>query len=285
MGPRQITGCSSGTKKPIDRQRTPWTTGGTRRSSTATGPRVTPSILGTEKPYTSASSNPTSWPRAARATARFTVTDDLPDAALARRDPHHPGARARRHEPVGPARLVPERCRWPTGTVPVAVGAAARGDRLHGLATGAERQPAVELLRAPRRSWWRARPSPRPPRGRRPPPGPPGRPARRRRATPPRAAPPPPRPGGAPPARTAPSRAPPGRGAAWGPPRPRRRRAHRHRWGPQAPLSERVRRRDQGLRRAQPVDYWCAIRARSRWERPRRSPVLGRGGRGDLGVR
>src|SRR5947209_7467441 len=41
-----------------------------------------PSMRGTEKPQMSASSNPTVRPRAARAAARFTVTDDLPTPPL-----------------------------------------------------------------------------------------------------------------------------------------------------------------------------------------------------------
>ena len=42
----------------------------------------TPSIRGTLKPQMSASSTPTVRPRAASATARFTVTDDLPTPPL-----------------------------------------------------------------------------------------------------------------------------------------------------------------------------------------------------------
>ena len=48
----------------------------------ATGSWSTPIIFGTEKPYTSASSRPTWAPVWARATARLTVTDDLPTPPL-----------------------------------------------------------------------------------------------------------------------------------------------------------------------------------------------------------
>ena len=41
-----------------------------------------PSNLGTEWPQTSASSRPTTRPRRARATARFTLIDDLPTPPL-----------------------------------------------------------------------------------------------------------------------------------------------------------------------------------------------------------
>ena len=50
MGPRQMTGVSSGTKYPMDRQRTPLAVGGTTRSPMINGSEVTPSILGTENP-------------------------------------------------------------------------------------------------------------------------------------------------------------------------------------------------------------------------------------------
>ena len=82
IGPRQITGWSSGTKNPIDSTRTPWADAGTTRSPRITGSWSTPSIAGTENPYTSASSTPTEWPCRARATARLTVTDDLPTPPL-----------------------------------------------------------------------------------------------------------------------------------------------------------------------------------------------------------
>ena len=48
-------------------------------------------MRGTEKPQMSASRTPTVGPGPARAAARFTVTDDLPDAALARGHGQHPG--------------------------------------------------------------------------------------------------------------------------------------------------------------------------------------------------
>jgi hypothetical protein len=51
-------------------------------SSTRVGGCVTPSIRGTEKPYTSASSTPTDRPSAAIAAARLTVTLDLPTPPL-----------------------------------------------------------------------------------------------------------------------------------------------------------------------------------------------------------
>ena len=41
-----------------------------------------PSMRGIEKPHTSASTAATAWPRAASATARLVVTDDLPTPPL-----------------------------------------------------------------------------------------------------------------------------------------------------------------------------------------------------------
>src|SRR5664280_2221434 len=82
MGPRQMTGVSSATKNPMDRQRTPLVVGGTTRSPMMSGSVRTPSIFGTENPYTSASRMPTSYPALVSATARLTVTDDLPTPPL-----------------------------------------------------------------------------------------------------------------------------------------------------------------------------------------------------------
>ena len=87
MGPLQMTGWSSPTKKPMEMQATPWATGGTMRSSITTGVSSSPSMRGTEKPYTSASSTPTWWPRRAKATATFTVTEDLPTPPLPEETP------------------------------------------------------------------------------------------------------------------------------------------------------------------------------------------------------
>ncbi len=74
--------CSSSARNPIDRTRSVPVP--TRRSSgiilpwrASTSPSI-PSRRGTEKPQMSASRIPTTSPRAASATARFTVTDDLP---------------------------------------------------------------------------------------------------------------------------------------------------------------------------------------------------------------
>ena len=82
IGPRQMTGWSSGTKYPMERHLTPWADVGTTMSPMTTGSWSAPSILGTEKPYTSASSSPTRWPARASAMARLTVTVDLPTPPL-----------------------------------------------------------------------------------------------------------------------------------------------------------------------------------------------------------
>ena len=58
--------------------RTPWASGGMSMSSITVGDWLTPSILGIEKPHTSASTTATSRSLAASATARLVVTDDLP---------------------------------------------------------------------------------------------------------------------------------------------------------------------------------------------------------------
>ena len=50
MGPRQMTGWSSSTKKPIDMQRTPKESGGTIFMSSTVGSASIPSIPGIEKP-------------------------------------------------------------------------------------------------------------------------------------------------------------------------------------------------------------------------------------------
>ncbi len=67
---------------PIEMTFTPCAMGGRIMSSTLVGVRSTPSIRGTEKPYTSASSTPTWSPSAAIAAARLEVTDDLPTPPL-----------------------------------------------------------------------------------------------------------------------------------------------------------------------------------------------------------
>jgi hypothetical protein len=82
MGPRQITGVSSGTKKPIEITFTPWASSGRIMSLKPTGLPLAPIMRGTLKPHTSASRMPTRWPSAASATARFTVTLDLPTPPL-----------------------------------------------------------------------------------------------------------------------------------------------------------------------------------------------------------
>ena len=86
---------------------------------------------------------PTSWPAGAEGDGQVDRHRRLPDPALARRDPDHPGARPGRHEAVGPARLVAERPRRPAGVVAVAGGPGAQG--LDGLAPGPEGETAVEL--------------------------------------------------------------------------------------------------------------------------------------------
>ena len=77
-----MTAWSSSAKNPIEMHDTPLTSGGTIIWSSSTGARSTPSILGIEKPHTSASTMPTRLPRWARATARLVVTDDLPTPPL-----------------------------------------------------------------------------------------------------------------------------------------------------------------------------------------------------------
>ena len=78
--------CSSSARKPIDSTRT--VPGPMERSSgtifpalASTSPSM-PSRRGTEKPQMSASRIPTTRPREARATARLTVTEDLPTPPL-----------------------------------------------------------------------------------------------------------------------------------------------------------------------------------------------------------
>ena len=66
----------------MEMQRTPWASGGTSISSMTTGRRSMPSIRGIENPHTSASTTATLRPRAAKATARLTVTEDLPTPPL-----------------------------------------------------------------------------------------------------------------------------------------------------------------------------------------------------------
>ena len=82
IGPRQITGVSSGTKNPMEITFTPCASSGRIMSLNPTGLPVTPSMRGTLKPQTSASRTPTLCPSAASATARFTVTLDLPTPPL-----------------------------------------------------------------------------------------------------------------------------------------------------------------------------------------------------------
>ncbi len=45
-----MTGCSSGTKYPIETQRTPWANVGNTVSPSTMGSATAPSILGSEKP-------------------------------------------------------------------------------------------------------------------------------------------------------------------------------------------------------------------------------------------
>ncbi len=82
IGPRQITGVSSGTKWPIEITFTPCASRGRIMSLNPTGLPSAPSIRGTLNPHTSASSTPTERPDFARAAARFTVTLDLPTPPL-----------------------------------------------------------------------------------------------------------------------------------------------------------------------------------------------------------
>ena len=82
IGPRQITGVSSGTKWPIEITFTPCASSGRIMSLNPTGLPTAPSIRGTLNPHTSASSTPTERPAFARAAARFTVTLDLPTPPL-----------------------------------------------------------------------------------------------------------------------------------------------------------------------------------------------------------
>ena len=82
-GPARSPAVSSSTKKPIDRQRTPWATGGTTRSPMIDGVASTPEHPGHREPVDVGVEDPdVVCPRAARATARFTVTDDLPTPPL-----------------------------------------------------------------------------------------------------------------------------------------------------------------------------------------------------------
>ena len=57
-------------------------TGGTIILSTTIGRWCTPSMCGSEWPYTSASIRPTCWPSASSAAARLTVSEDLPTPPL-----------------------------------------------------------------------------------------------------------------------------------------------------------------------------------------------------------
>ena len=82
MGPRQITGVSSGTKKPMEMTFTPCASSGRIMWLNPTGLPETPIIRGTENPHTSTSTMPTRCPSAASAVARFTVTVDLPTPPL-----------------------------------------------------------------------------------------------------------------------------------------------------------------------------------------------------------
>jgi hypothetical protein len=82
IGPRQITGVSSGTKCPIEITFTPWASSGRIMSLNPTGFPKAPSIRGTLNPHTSASRTPTELPPFASAAARFTVTLDLPTPPL-----------------------------------------------------------------------------------------------------------------------------------------------------------------------------------------------------------
>ena len=82
IGPRQITGVSSGTKCPIEITFTPCASSGRIMSLKPTGLPTAPSIRGTLNPQTSASRTPTERPAFASAAARFTVTLDLPTPPL-----------------------------------------------------------------------------------------------------------------------------------------------------------------------------------------------------------
>src|SRR5207253_3201107 len=78
IGPRQIRGSLSSTRRPIDIICTPCAWTGMMRFSNIPGLPRAPSMIGTSGPYTSASTMPTVAPVPRSATARFTATVDLP---------------------------------------------------------------------------------------------------------------------------------------------------------------------------------------------------------------
>src|SRR5712691_2239653 len=82
IGPRQVSGVSSGTKNPIEIILTPWLSAGTSLPSRCSGGCSTPIIIGTLGPYTSASIKPTLAPCMVSATARLTATVVLPTPPL-----------------------------------------------------------------------------------------------------------------------------------------------------------------------------------------------------------
>src|SRR3989454_3767387 len=82
IGPRHVSGWSSGTKNPIEISFTPWLYAGTSLPSCCSGGRSTPIIIGTLGPYTSASRSPTFAPCRTRPTARLTATVVLPTPPL-----------------------------------------------------------------------------------------------------------------------------------------------------------------------------------------------------------
>ena len=210
----------------------------------------------------------------------------LADTALARGDADHPGARPRRHEPVGPALLVPERrrarrrarrdawaCPWPApsaaGSPP---GRGGQGDVEAARSSSVMTRSSTDTSPTPRARRRRGRTDVdelvgRRPLGRRGGPARP-RPAVRRRPRDARG-----------------SRARPGRDAAGGRRRPRRRRGPRLRWAATRTFLRWGNGHDQGLSGARPVDYFRGVDLRPRRRPARRPAVLGRGGRGDLGLR
>ena len=93
IGPRQITGCSSGTKKPIDRHRTPWTTGGTRSVVDGHRSHRDPEHLRHGEAVDIGVEQPDLVAPGRQGDGQVHRHRRLAHAALARRDTDHPGAR------------------------------------------------------------------------------------------------------------------------------------------------------------------------------------------------
>ena len=212
----------------------------------------------------------------------------LPHAALARRDADHPGARSRGHEPVGPA--LP-RARADAGGPPGPVrvgrgrpcaGATGRRARLRGRAPDGDGARPLVVGHGDSSTFTSPTPGTAPHAC-----APPGRRARRR------------------PGHRSTGSGHDDRGLATSPtatdrtmpssPRPRRRsgsstaataaRTSASVGATIASLGTGSGGATRDFAAPNQVDYWCAIGARPRRERPRRPPVLGRGGRRHLGLR